>query len=144
VGAGAASTVISVAAEVPFRVAVTRAVVFVCTDAAAALNMPLLDPAATVMKAGTASAAWLLESATVVELVTVALRPTVQLTCPGPVTLPAAQLNCDTLTGVGAGPADETVIAPPVPELGSSGPSILALTTPVTGTEIDPLAVPEA
>jgi hypothetical protein len=71
---------------------VTRAVVFVDTDAATALNMPLLDPAATVMKAGTASAAWLLESATVVELVTVLSRPTVQLTCPGPVTLPA-QLN---------------------------------------------------
>jgi hypothetical protein len=72
---------------------VTRAVVFVDTDATAALNMPLLDPAATVMKAGTATAAWLLESATVVELAAVVFRPTVQLTCPGPVMLPGAQLN---------------------------------------------------
>ena len=92
-GTGAASTVTSVHAEVPFRVAVTRAVAFVCTDTAVALNMPLLDPAATVTAVGTASAAWLLESATVVEFGTVVLRPTVQLTCPGPVTLPGAQLN---------------------------------------------------
>ena len=91
-GAGA-STATSVPAEVPFSVAVTRAVVFVCTVAAAALNMPLLDPAATVTKAGTVIAAWLLESTTVVEFGTVVLRPTVQLTCPGPVTLPGAQLN---------------------------------------------------
>ena len=92
-GAGAASTVTSAPAEVPFRVAVTRAVAFVCTDTAVALNMPLLDPAATVTAVGTASAAWLLESATVVEFVTAVLRLTVQLTCPGPVTLPGAQLN---------------------------------------------------
>jgi hypothetical protein len=88
---------------------VTRAVVFAGTDTAVALNMPLLDPAATVTEVGTASAALLLESATAVELVTVALRPTVQLTCPGPVTLPAAQLNCDTVTGVGMGAGARTV-----------------------------------
>jgi hypothetical protein len=93
-GAGAAAnTVRSVPAEVPFRVAVIRAVVFVGTDAAVALNVPLLDPAATVTVVGTASAAWLLESVTAVELVTVLFRPTVQFTCPGPVTLPTAQLN---------------------------------------------------
>jgi hypothetical protein len=53
----AANTVMSVPIEVPFTVAVIRAVVFVCTDAAVALNMPLLDPAATVTALGAASAA---------------------------------------------------------------------------------------
>ena len=43
-----------------------------------------------------------------------------------------------------AGAAGGKVIVPPVPELGSSGPSILALTIPVNGIGIDPLAVPEA
>lgn len=58
VGAGAgASTVTSVDAEVPFRVAVARAVVFVCTDAVATLKSALLDPAATVTQVGNTSAA---------------------------------------------------------------------------------------
>ena len=70
-----------------------RAVVFVCTDAVATLKSTLLDPAATVTAVGNTSAALLLESATVVELVADVFRRTVQTTIPGPVTLTGAQLS---------------------------------------------------
>jgi len=79
--------------ETPSKVAVKRAVPLDATAATVAVNVALLKPAPTLTLPGTVTLALLLESETLAELPVAAVRVTVQVATPGPLTAAGEQLR---------------------------------------------------
>jgi hypothetical protein len=79
--------------------AVRTTLVSTVTDDAVAVNEAVLAPTPTVTDVGTVSALLLLDRVTVIAVVAALFSCTVQLTCPGPGRVAAAQTKLDTLGG---------------------------------------------
>ena len=102
VGGGAFNVNVNVR-ELLFRLAVSRAEVFVLTaEDALAVKLAVLAPEAMVTVAGAVTDALPLDRATLVLLVAAAERVTVQLDVPGGVSVPGEQLRPDTTGGGGS------------------------------------------
>ena len=79
--------------ELPFRVAVSRAVWLELTEATVAMNVALLSPDPTLTLPGTVTLVLLLDSATLAALDAAAVSVAVQVEVPGPVTVAGEQLK---------------------------------------------------
>ena len=106
--------------RLPFKEAVSMALVFADTADALAVKVVLLKPDGTTTDAGTPADVLLLDKATVVLLGAAAVRLTVHVAVPGVVMLAGVQLRFESEAVGGAGWL--MVIWPPVPERGRLEP----------------------
>ena len=104
----------------PFREAVSVALVFADTADALAVKVVLLVPDGTTTDGGTVADALLLDNATVVFAAAAAVRLTVHVAVPGVATLAGVQLRFESEADGGVGWL--MVIWPPVPERGKLAP----------------------
>jgi hypothetical protein len=106
-------TISPVVVVLPFRPAVSVALTVVDVDAAEAVKVLLVWPAATVRLAGTVTVALLLDSETTVPPIgALPLIVTVQLDVPGPVTVAGAQLKLVTCSSGGDTVSPVVVVLP--------------------------------
>ena len=106
--------------KLPFREAVSIALVFADTADALAVKMVLLWPDETTTDGGTLADALLLDNATVVFAEAAAVRLTVHVDVPGVATVAGVQLRFESEAAGVAGWL--MVIWPPVPERGKLAP----------------------
>jgi hypothetical protein len=92
-GTGGALAVSVKVWDIPFRVAVSRAVWSVTTTATVALNIPLLSPALILTPPGTVTLALLLDSVTLTVLEVTAVSVMVQTEVPGTYMVPGEQVR---------------------------------------------------
>jgi hypothetical protein len=118
--------------ELPFRLALSSADVFVVIAATTAVKVTLVRPKATGTPLGTVMLVLLLDSATVYESEgTGADSVTVQVEVAGAVTVPGEQLRLLGTTAPGGGALTGSEIDPELPESGIEAPAAVEVTTPV-------------